>query len=317
MININDAISKFLQGKKKSYPQHVNRISSLDDNCLRRLYYQRANWDKKAETDDRLQGIFETGNVLEPVIERIISEIGELSEPKFRVVGGQTPTNDKLLRDYHISGTIDGILQVYQGDRWQTYAMVDIKTMSPYVFEGIHDYSSLAKHSWTRKYRGQLMLYALAHNIEKCCIIAVNKTNLYDIKFVEFDVDMAYCEELLTKAKQVNEAIANNTPPEGSNTAEECERCDFKAFCCPPLSMGGNLQISTDSELEEVLERISELEPMAAEIKELEKIRDAKLCKGQDIACGRFLVMWKRSEQQRQATEAKTVEVWRKKIIQG
>ena len=75
-IDISTGLQAVLKSKKKTFPQHVNRISQLDDPCLRRLYYARHDWDKATETDDGLQGIFETGNVLEPIIERIASEYG-------------------------------------------------------------------------------------------------------------------------------------------------------------------------------------------------------------------------------------------------
>ena len=49
---IDEAIHKVLESKNKPYPSHVNRISSLDDECSRRLYYHRVEWDKKLPRDD-------------------------------------------------------------------------------------------------------------------------------------------------------------------------------------------------------------------------------------------------------------------------
>jgi len=317
-IDIKAGISAVLQREKKVFQQHVNRISALDDPCLRRLYYSRHDWDKATETGDSLQGIFETGSILEPVIERIISQIGEASTPQWRIVGSQLSTNDNLLKEYQISGTIDGFVQVKIDRQWVTIGVIDIKTSSPNIFPQINDYASLARYPWTRKYRGQLQLYALAHNLEQCFILFVNKTNLYDMKFVNFPLDMAYCDKLLEKAKKVNDAIETEIPPVGINDPDECRRCKFFSFCCPDISTGGNLEIIDNGELEAILERIADLEPSAKEYKQLEKTRDALLVKGKDWACGRWLIAWKKIPKvfkPRPAKEGFTREEWKKKII--
>jgi len=112
---IQAGIHAVLQPRKKLYPVHVNRISALDEPCLRRLFYMRASWDKQGERDDGFQGILETGSILEPILERIASEVGQASPVKWRIIGNQMPTRSDLLSQYQVSGTIDGLLQV-QGE---------------------------------------------------------------------------------------------------------------------------------------------------------------------------------------------------------
>lgn len=319
-IDLESGLHELLQSKKKQYPQHVNRISALDEPCLRKLYYSRHDWDKASEIDDGLQGIFETGNTLEPMIERIASEVGQLATPKFRIVGTQTPTRDSLFEKYQISGTIDGFLQVYNGDNWETLGVCDIKTASPNVYPAMNDYESLARYSWTRKYRGQLMLYALAHNLERCFILFVNKSNLFQMKFVEFNVDMGYCDQLLDKAAVVNKAIKLESPPAGIDDLDHCPNCPYYSFCSPSLSTGGNLEIIQNDELEAILERMDELEETNKEYKDLAKIRDELLAKGKDVAVGKWLVTWKTITKNFKAQPAKpartTIEM-RKTIIKG
>lgn len=316
-LDIQSGIKAILNRNKKVIQQHVNRISALDCSCLRQLYYMRHNWDKAVPTSDGLQGIFETGNVLEPVIERIISEVGQLSNPPFRIVGSQTSTNDNLLKEYQISGTIDGFLQIKNDTEWHTAGVIDIKTMSPNILPQIHDYNSLGRYPWTRRYRGQLMLYALAHNLDTCFILFVNKANLYDMKLIDFPLDMAYCDLLLEKAKVVNESIETETPPAGINDPDTCPRCQFFSFCCPDISTGGNLQISDNTELEQILDKMEELAPAVVEYKELETVRDGILVKGQDLSCGRWVIIWKKIIKTFKPQPAKddfTREEWRKSI---
>lgn len=321
-IDVRSGISAILQTKKRTFPQHVNRISAIDDPCLRRLYYRRAAWDKAEPTPDSLQGVFETGNILEPVIERIVSEVGQACSPKWRIVGSQTPTNDAFLKQYQISGSIDGFLQMmlpkYEHDTlgaWETLGVIDIKTMSGNIYPQINSYDDLAKYPWTRGYRGQLMTYAFAHNLEQCFILMVNKNNLFDMKMIDFGIDMDYLERLLQKAQLINEAIELELPPEGVNDCDICQRCAWLSYCAPSLAVNGNLEIIDDAELEAVLNRIDELEPEAEELKDLEKARDAMLAKGKDIVCGNHMVTWKHVKFEKKPTVACTVEQWRKKIV--
>jgi len=315
MSQITDAIGEILRGMKKPRPCHVNRISQLDDNCLRRLYYYRMAWDKMPEIDDNLQGIFETGNKLEPVIERILSEVGNVANPPFRIVGQQVATRDKLLEDYQISGRIDGFWQNKRNGEWQTEAVVDIKTSNPNVFGSLNSYDDLSKYSWTRKYRGQLMLYALAHNLERCVLVFVNKSNLFDMKEIWFDLDMAYAERLLKKAETVNEAIVYENPPDKLNDPDECPRCSFNSICMPEYTTGDDLYIVTEGELEEVLTRLQELKPTSKEIADLEKRRDQLLVKGQNMACGPFVILWSKVQATKKPNAGGPYEYWKKRII--
>lgn len=316
MIDIATGIQAVLRSKRKVFPQHVNRISAMDDPCLRRLYYRRAAWDKASPTPDSLQGVFETGNILEPIIERMVSEVGHASTPPWRIVGSQTPTNDALLKEHQISGSIDGFLQVLQLDTWKTIGVIDIKTMSPNVYPQINSYDDLAKYPWTRGYRGQLMLYALAHNLEQCFILPVNKGNLYDMKLIQFGIDMQYLDGLLAKAKTVNAAIASSQPPDGINDHAVCQRCQWYAYCAPDITTGGNLEIIDNPELESVLSRMAEIKEAVEEYGDLEKARDNMLAKGKDVVCGRFMVTWNEITVNKKAAAASTTTQWRKKIVE-
>jgi hypothetical protein len=316
--SIQEAVSKLMAAKNRPYPQYTNRISQLDHPCERQLFYQRTAWDKASPRSPYFQGILETGTTLEPVIMRNLSEIGEAHDPKFRIVGQQMPTNDKFLKDLEISGSIDGFFQqmVCEGLpsqsgaidcrwMWKTVSVCDVKTSDPNVFRSLSDFDSLGKYAWTRSYRGQLSLYAIAHNLEWCTLIFVNKSNLWDVKLIHFQVDMEYVERLLKKAERINLAVACNEPPEGINNPDTCPNCPFFSWCAPDFTTGGNLKIVDDTELEAVMDRMGELSEANEEYEDLKKQRDEMLVKGQDVAVGRWLVTWK------QASNG----VWRKSVV--
>jgi hypothetical protein len=316
MIDLQKVAASVLAGKKRLFPCHVNRISSLDNPCERRLYYQRAAWDQAAPVSDYLQGIFDTGKELEPVIGRIVSEMGEAADPKFRIIGSQMPTNDETLRRLKISGHIDGLLQLHTkaDDKWDTVGVIDTKTCDPNTYRVLTDYNALARYPHTRAYRGQLMLYALAHNVEWCYILFVNKANLYDMRMIPFIIDMDYTEGLLKKAERINQAVDSQQPPVKINDSKLCPRCPWAAVCCPEYQTGGNLETIDNNELEGILDRLGALQEAGTEIKELEKARDAILTRGQDVICGKWMVEWQKVEGSRKPSPGGSYVQWRKKI---
>lgn len=304
-IDVQSGINHILDKKKKPRPISSNHCSSLDDPCLRRLYYRRTAWEKATPVDTGLAGIWATGNKLEPVIETIIQEVGMASTPRWRIIAKQVETRDTLLDEHNITGTIDGLLQVEIDEVWTTLGVIDIKTMSPNVFPNINCYADLQRYSWTRKYPGQLQLYSLAHNYEHCFILFVNKQNLYNMKLIDFPVDMEYCDNLLNKARAVNLAVKTETAPDQINHPDQCTDCQFAALCCPSYSTGGAISIEVCEELETVLDKLDEFDDTRKDIKDLEKRRDFLLVKGRDIVIGRHIVTWK------QAING----TWRKKIV--
>ncbi len=306
-INLTADLSRALGRHKRVHANRVNRISALDDPCLRKLYYMRSAWETASPVDDGLQGLFETGNVMEPVIERIVSEVGTAGKPPWRIVGAQTATRDNLLERYEIAGTIDGFLQVFMANEWHTLGVVDIKTMSPNIYRVVQDYDGLARYPWTRRYRGQVMLYSLAHNMEKCYLLLVNKSNLYEMRLIEFDLDYGHCERLLTKADTINKALKADEVPQGVNDADHCNRCQFLSFCGPDLTTGGNLEIVLNEELEALLDKRAEVTPAYKEYGSLTRTIESMLKKGQDLLIGSWLIRWKEITVKGKAQWRKTI----------
>jgi hypothetical protein len=278
----------------------------IDDNCLRRLVYYRTEAEKAMPNSLGLQGIFQTGNELEPLMQLILAKAGNFASPRWRIVGAQSELNDQFLRRYNITGHIDGVLQVQDGILWKTFAVCDIKTCSPHVFDGLSDYDSLAKYPWSRKWRGQLMIYALGLNIEKCCLILVNKQNLFDIKTIYFDLDMQYAYGLLHRANQVNEHVEGGTLPDKINRPDECGRCVFAHHCMPELAAGEGTKILADPELEGLLARRDGLEDAKTELATIERQLKAALTEGQQVMIGNYMITWNECSRKAYSVEACT-----------
>ncbi|MDP2895035.1 MAG: hypothetical protein Q8Q12_00575 [bacterium] len=316
---IDQSVESILTEKRKRFPSHVNRCSQLGDPCERRLFYHRTAWDQAKGISTGLAGIFETGTELEPLVERHLSEIGGWADPQFRIIGQQQATRDDLFDAHKISGRVDGFLQILKPEReghlnshWQTLAVVDIKTCNPNVFESLDGVDSLGAYSWTSRYRAQLMLYALAHNLDQCLLIFVNKSNLWSFKTISFPLDFAYAESLIQKADRINVAVESGVPPVKLNRPDECGRCEYAHICLPELIGTGTLEFCMDPELEDLLiEREPLLEPRRR-ADQIDKLLGKRLVPGKDLAVGKFLIQWE--QRHRKETVIPASDYWQKKV---
>tara|TARA_R100001530_G_scaffold118430_1_gene85575 strand:- start:3146 stop:4213 length:1068 start_codon:yes stop_codon:yes gene_type:complete len=331
---IKQAVAKLLDKRKHKPKTHVNRISALDDPCTRRLVYHRIAADKQSSIEPTLQGIFETGTILEPVIKRIIGQLGEASDIPFRITHDNLSTSDvdTFLQRHQVEGSIDGIFEIEVAGEWQAHSVADVKTCSPYVFDSIDTFEDLQRFEWTKKYVGQLMLYALACNMPNCTIIFVNKTNLYDIKLIEFPIDMAYLDGLLEKADEINDSVelARHYEKKGGSIEDMeetldfilpprikdiaiCRRCRFLAHCKPNLESTGNLEISDNQEVIDMLARRQALQSAKKEFDEIDKHLKAKLITGQDLIAGDYTLTWKEVKKKEFTVKAQTS--WRMNVV--
>ncbi len=331
---IMEAVAKLLDKRKQKPKVHVNRISMLDDPCTRRLVYHRVVPEKQASIEASLQGIFETGTILEPVVKRIIGEIGERSSPPFRITHENVSTGDvdHFLKKHEIEGSIDGILEMKDGNTWIVHSVTDIKTCSPFVFASINTYEDLQRYEWTKKYIGQLMLYGLANNLVNCSIIFVNKTNLFDYKLIEFPIDMGYLDGLLNKADEINASVSEYKDavdggvvglledemedfvlPKRINDLEICRKCRFFGHCKPNVESTGNLEVSDNQEVIDMLARRQELQSAKKEYDQLDKHLKAKLIKGQDLIAGDYTLTWKEVKKKEFTVKAQTQ--WRMTVV--
>ncbi len=320
MINLAPAIAKVMATKKRAYPCHVNRISSMGHPCERYLYHCRVDWDKAKTIPDSLQGVFMQGHTLEPILVAHFNlELGPACDPPLRIVGQQVTTADSLLAEYEISGSIDGFLQRRESrgsddngatyTKWETFAVVDIKTAGQNPYRGYFDLQSLYTHTWSTGYIAQLMLYSFAHNLDKCVLFFVDKSNIYaNWKCVEFDVDLGYVEELLQKAGRVNEAVKAKMPPlDRINRPDYCKECRFAHICMPDLHIGTETKIITSPDVIGAVKEHMRLKPLKSQAVAAEKRMKETLVAGQNAVAGDYMLEWSR-------VKSKKGDYWKLKI---
>ena len=262
-------IEKVLETKAKNIkrmPCYTNRASSLGyfvpelDGCLRRGVYTRTNWQEAELHDARTQLVFDEGNNQEAIVLRDLAEAG------IQIIEQQTMYEWKM---YQISGHLDG-KYVEDGIAYP----VEIKSMSPMIFDIIHTWEDLKKKPWTRAYQAQLTLYMLMQGIDKGILIAKNKST-GNLKQITCDLDYELGEACLRTAEAINKHITDKTLPDRTEDRQTCKKCPFKMLCLPDLQFGEELKIVDDPLYEKRLERYFELEEQSKECKAIyEIIRD-------------------------------------------
>ena len=287
MRDLVEPILTFKATKIRRTPCYSNRASEIGyavpllDGCLRRGVYARTAWQERELHDARVQLIFDEGNNQERIVLRDLAEAGvEIIEQQSAWEWSQ----------YKISGHIDG---TYIEDH--VAFPVEIKSMSPNIFEGVNIFEDFKKHPWTRVYMAQITLYMLFKNIDKGIFILKNKST-GELKQITVDLDFELGEAILKAAETINAHIAAGTLPECIQDREVCKKCPFKLVCLPEIDFGVELKIQDNPAFESKVDRYLSIKETAKEATALwDEIKDyAKETaeKGElNIICGKYKIV--------------------------
>jgi len=246
--------------KIKNNPCHSNRASNLGDPCLRRLVYERTNWQDKQLYDINTQLIFDEGNNQEKIVIRDLLDAGiEIFEQQ----------RSFEIRDLQISGRMDLKVKV-PGDPHLYPA--EIKSMSDHIFlkiNSINDFYILP-YPWLKKYPGQLILYMLDSEEDRGVFILKNKST-GALKEIWIEMDWNLADLLLKKAEEINKHIKAGTYPEKINNLDICNKCPFNHICLPDQSFGPEFSQDQRNQLIDLTARINELKEYYLEYESLNK----------------------------------------------
>jgi len=317
---------EFLKGKAEVYPHRSNWASQLGDACLRRLVYYRTEWDKQSPPPPFLQGIFETGKILEEIITRNINDIGQAAKPKFKLIETAQPLKDEFLEQYQIGGRPDRFLLVRgsNGDgtlgpkRDTVLGPAEIKTMSSLQYKKIISIEAMRESRWHKRYIDQLSIYTFGTSFDCGFFILVNKSNLYDYRVLPLPLDIGLIDELSGRAFEINEHVEAKSLPDKINDPDYCLDCAFAHICCPDYKSGGNFKAMDDpADLVAILEDLEKGKDAAKEYKSLERARDKILepMKGQDALVGPFLIRWSKIEAVKKPSPGGPYSYFRKRIV--
>lgn len=241
-----EKIDSFLMSKRKRSPVPSNRASELGHPCTRYLVYRRTVWQEQELPDLNLTRLFYEGIEQEQLIKKLLRDAG------IKIVREQEPFEWK---EFNITGHIDGMVEI-DGQE----IPVEIKGLSPYVFPLVNTEADLysAKQYWLRNYLAQMTLYLLLTEKEKGFFIFKNKTS-GEIKEMECELNYEFGEQLLKKAKFIEDFVARKKLPDRIDRHNVCRDCGFRHICLPihskPINEKGEMLVLEDTGLEEMLER--------------------------------------------------------------
>jgi hypothetical protein len=274
------------------------------------LFHAIVDWDKRPPVEPSLQGIFDTGNLLEAAMFKFFNEkVGPNMDPPMCFIKPQTDKTDKLLQQYNISGTEDWHLCI-DGHCVEPVGVVDGKSASENAYRGWTDLESLKRSPYAFKYNTQVQLYNFANDFECGGLLFYNKTNPYhDWKLIDVPVDFGYVEHVLQKCDRVNDAIEYEEPPKKINAPFWCKSCPFESICIPELEVTGTeAKLNDSKELEHMVQKLMTLKPSFAEYNFTLKEIKSHLVKGQDLILKDTIITWKRQTVNVKARGASTYE---------
>ena len=254
-----EKVDEAKQRKIKQWPVQSNRASAVGFPCERKLVYDRTNWQDKVLHDVGLQYIFDEGNRQEQVT------IQDLQEAGFHIIEGQRPFQDK---DLQLTGHIDFRLQI----DGKVYP-VEVKGLSPFTWDKIDTFQDFLKSNkvFIRGYASQMTLYLYLADDEEGIMLLRNKlTGRYKEISVKLDWDLA--DNLVKKLQRINKHIKEETLPDRMPfDSDIClKECPYRHICTPEANNPSRVAVEDDEELEAMLSRRAELEPLSKEYVKLD-----------------------------------------------
>jgi CRISPR/Cas system-associated exonuclease Cas4 (RecB family) len=263
--------------KIQRFPCYTNRASQIGyfvpelGGCIRYGVYNRTHWDKKEMWSVESTLRLEEGNLQEREVLKalILSNASIISGPQ----------KMWLWEEYQISGHLDA---VYVEDNI-SYPL-EIKSMSPTIFQQMKTFEDFKKKPWTRSYIAQIMMYMMFKNVDKGIFVLKDKSS-GELRQIVVDLDYDLAEACIKTAETINKHIDDGTLPGRIDDRQKCCECPFKLVCLPEISFGEELKIVDDPMIEKRIKKYFELKNISAECDNIYDIIKSE-SKAQAIANG-------------------------------
>lgn len=261
---LNELIEDITKKRKKQLQQSNKRIiprnfyaSNIPD-CTRQMVHSILDWDKKDTPDDGLLSLFEAGKKEESNIIKMLLDLG------YEVINQQNPiTIQNRNGEIICSGRIDGKI-VYKG----LAIPYEIKSMNDYSFQQLNSIEDFEKSPLHRKYIKQLQLYLYGNEIEVGMFII---SNFRQIKLIPVYLDYGLCEQIIQQLERAWDFVQKKQYPDPIvYNPKICDWCPWE-FLCTKSTINKPAEFIQNKELEELLNRRAELEPIAKQYKEIDE----------------------------------------------
>ena len=282
-----DLDSKLLDGRRIA-PQFVNRASSCGSPCERELYYQRADWDKRAPMS--MEGLkrVRAGRRYEEWAKQDLMEAGYIwSEAQ------KTGFDDTLMLSAHIEGYVTSVR-----DPDGTLHLAEIKSITTLLFNKFHSQADLMEHHFYRRYVYQIVAYMKMMNKDEAIMFLVNRDN-GEIRPIHIVYDAQIWADIKEKCEIVNGQVEILVPPQkidGRGRKETCRFCDFKTHCMPDILNPTRIELKDDPDFLEELREWDSINGQRKRWETLDEIIKEK-CREKDmVVVGEFLIEGKKTK---------------------
>lgn len=257
--------------------------SNVNYDCQREMYHAIVNWDARPDPAPAVQELMRNGNVASKAARLLLEEMGyTLIETE----GPIEPFRNKAGRIVY-TGRIDYIL-VLDGQK----IPLEAKDVDSFMFERLSTYEDLEHYRWTRKWRGQILLYLLQKNQPEGAVLLHSRGRLKLIPVI-LEERLQDAERALQIGEEVEAAVRAKTPPPFTKDPTICRGCwAFGRVCNPPIEEQGAAVLEPDGELYEVLTVRAETEEAhrryeAADKRSKEIVKAAKV---ERAICGEYAI---------------------------
>ena len=258
-INLKDVVTRAILNKEKWDRSKFVGASEIAD-CPLKIYF-----NKIGKSEFKGNGKTERGRAIEIALISLLKKGGL----DIRYHDGHVNHQKGIKHpDFPVVVHPDGI--IYQNSK--SYAVLEVKSVGSEYFRKIKE----PLNSWVVQTR----FNAYMAGLKKAVLVAVNASDLEDVKEWEFDaMDEIEALALLEKAKKIMTAVEMEIEPFAQPREDRCKWCEFKNECSNvwmPSEEAKEKEVETD-EVKEPLEKLKKAKELKDEAKELETQAKAQI----------------------------------------
>jgi CRISPR/Cas system-associated exonuclease Cas4 (RecB family) len=182
---------------------------------------------------------------------------------------------------------------------------VEVKGLSPQEWaklNTVEDFLNSKKH-YVRGYPTQLFVDMYPFAKEHGLFVLVNKLT-GEIKPIDVYLDYEYGEQCLQKAERIYKALETDTPPDSCDDISVCENCNLQHICGQVKRVPADIEL--DDELENLINRKTELAAAKKEFDEVDKQIKSIVGEREKVVTGSYLVTRKAVTREAYTVEAST-----------
>lgn len=249
-------------------------VSHLAHPCEAYPYFMRTAWREAELMSPEVEDRVRVGREREPFVLDRVQRVATRIGAEVRRVR-ETYHDDEI----DAGGEVDALLRMNHGNRYglpaRTQLVLEVKTVSPYIWDGCRDLAALRAHEWLGRYFAQVTLYMYLSGIEFGLFVLENLNG--QRRYLGFRLDYALADALIAKAKRLTEAKEKSEPPARIAQPSVCRGCPVFAACQPPLMYGPGAEFADEAGFIAGLEERARLERAVdqAAVKALKKADDA------------------------------------------